>query len=105
MDIFHWAKQLIAISLGVAFGFTRVTGWAGFASLILILIFLSNLYIQYAEIPDDVMSPPEALQEGLMPAIMSFTVRGRNFTQQVFSKIDSFETSVVQLVLCSVSYH
>lgn len=74
IDIFHWMKQSIAVLLGILFGVLGVTGWIGFASLFLILVVSSNLFIQKALIPDDVIAGPDAFQEGLMPAIMTFTV-------------------------------
>lgn len=73
-DIFHWMKQIIAITLGILFGLCGVTGWIGFVSLFIVIFTTSNLYVQTAQIPDDVVGGPEAFQEGLMPAVMTFTV-------------------------------
>lgn len=68
-------KQFIAIALGSVLGILGITGWRAFAGFLVVLIVVSTFYINHSEIPDDVLTGLEALQEGLMASLMTFTVR------------------------------
>lgn len=73
-DLIHWVKQFIAIILGILFGIVGVTGWIGYVIVLVSLYGACNTYLNVVKIPDTTMTYTEGFQEGLMPALMTFTL-------------------------------
>lgn len=71
----HWIKQSVAVTLGLLLGFFSVTGWLGYAIAVATLYGATVKCLTTVKIPDTTMTLADGFQEGLMPAIMTFTVR------------------------------
>ena len=73
-DMFHWLRQLTCILLGICLGLLGVTGWIGFVIIISLLWGLSKYCLDVMRISDSIMSVSDTFQDGIVPALMSFTL-------------------------------